>query len=89
MRSTDSSQTGRRRPIRVPVTTIFSRRDGIVDWRSSIDDSLDAVNIEVANSHLGLGLDADVWRIIADRIDTHSDCALNGSAVRKVPHDAR
>ncbi len=60
----------RRRPMRVPITTIYSRRDGVVDWRHAIDEHTPgAVNIEVASSHMGLGIDPDVWRIIADTID--------------------
>lgn len=60
-----------RRPIRVPVTTIYSRRDGIVDWRRAIDRAPRARNIEVASSHLGLGIDPDVWRAVADAIGEH------------------
>ena len=64
----------RRRPIRVPVTTIYSKRDGVVDWRSAIDDHTPtAVNVEVNSSHLGLGVDPDVWRIVADSIDVHDN----------------
>lgn len=64
----------RRRPIRVPVTTIYSRRDGVVDWRQAIDtDNPSATNIEVDSSHLGLGIDPDVWRLVADAIDHHRD----------------
>lgn len=59
----------RRRPIRVPVTAIYSRNDGVVDWRSAIDHAADAVNIEVHSSHLGLGLDPDVWENIATALD--------------------
>lgn len=61
---------GTQRPIRVPVTCIYSRRDGIVGWRYAMDHHTPtAVNIEVTSSHFGLGVDPDVWRIIADRID--------------------
>jgi hypothetical protein len=58
------------RPITVPVTAIFTRRDGIVDWRACIDrTSLEVEHVEVASTHLGLGIDPDVWRVIADRLD--------------------
>lgn len=64
----------RRRPIQPPVTTIYSRRDGVVDWRYAIDDHTPtAVNVEVGSSHLGLGIDPDVWRTIADAIDALAD----------------
>jgi len=58
-------------PIKVPVTVIYTKRDGIVDWRACIDrHSLEVEHIEVASTHLGLGIDPDVWRIIADRLAT-------------------
>lgn len=53
-------------------TTIYSRRDGVVDWRQAVDDhKSNAFNVEVGSSHIGLGVDPDVWRIIADTIDNH------------------
>ena len=57
-------------PLTMPVTSIYSRRDGIVDWLSCVDQRTPhAENIEVGSTHIGYGLDPDVWRIIADRID--------------------
>lgn len=56
-------------PITVPVTAIYTKRDGIVDWRACIDrHSVEVEHVEVASTHLGLGIDPDVWRIIADRL---------------------
>jgi alpha/beta superfamily hydrolase len=57
------------RPIRVPVTSIFSKRDGVVGWQASIDrHSPEADNIEVGATHLGLGISPDVYRIIARKL---------------------
>jgi triacylglycerol lipase len=39
-------------------TSIYSRRDGIVDWRACIDPSAEAV--EVNASHVGMALDPRV-----------------------------
>lgn len=62
------------RPIDVPITSIFSKKDGVVDWRTCIDSvSPRAENVEVTSSHLGMGIDPDVWRIVADRLDTAVD----------------
>jgi len=48
-------------PIRVPVTAIWSRRDGIVAWQAAIDRATPGVeNVEVGSCHWGLGLDPDV-----------------------------
>jgi len=55
--------------VSVPITAIHSRGDGIVPWRSCIDDvSPDVENIEVQSAHLGMGIDPDVWRIVTDRL---------------------
>lgn len=53
-------------PIRVPITAIFTRRDAAVDWRACIDrSSVDVTMVEVSSTHIGLGLDPDVWRTVA------------------------
>ena len=56
-------------PLRVPVTAIYSRGDGIVAWRACIDHfSPDVEHVEVGTTHLGLGFSADVYRVIAERL---------------------
>ena len=58
-------------PIEVPITAIHSRLDGIVDWLACIDEFSPQVrNIEVRSSHVGMGLDPDVWQIVADALAT-------------------
>ena len=53
-------------PIRVPVTAIWSRRDGIVAWRACVESVTPAAtNIEVRSSHWGLGFDPDAWEAVA------------------------
>lgn len=60
-----------RSPITVPITAIFTRRDGIVSWRACIDRaSPDVRHVEVSSTHLSLGIDPDVWRVVADRLAT-------------------
>lgn len=55
--------------IDVPLTVIFSRRDGIVAWEASIDDwSPRARHVEVKSTHLGLGIDPDVWLLVAEAL---------------------
>jgi pimeloyl-ACP methyl ester carboxylesterase len=50
-----------RSPIHVPVTAIWSRRDGIVAWQASVDDfTPGAENLEATSCHWGLGLDPEV-----------------------------
>lgn len=58
-------------PLQVPVTAIFSRRDGIVAWQACIDHFNQHVeHVEVRSSHFGLGFDPAVYRIIARRLHT-------------------
>ena len=57
--------------IRQPVTSIYSKQDGIVGWRASVDVyNAHARNIEVNSSHFGIGANGRVWRLIADVLAT-------------------
>ncbi len=61
-----ATKLDRDNPIRVPVTAIFTRNDGVVAWQACIDRTTPGVeHIEVRSTHLGLGLDPDVWRAVA------------------------
>lgn len=52
--------------IKQPVTSIYSRTDGVVSWRASVDTyNQHARNIEVSSSHFGLGANGKVWYLIA------------------------
>jgi pimeloyl-ACP methyl ester carboxylesterase len=63
-------ESARATPITVPITAIYSRTDGIVDWRSTIDRYNDDVtHIEVDSPHLTMGLDPKVWRAVAAALD--------------------
>lgn len=51
----------------VPVTVIYSRADRVVSWRACIDhESQDARHVEVRSTHVGMGVDPDVWRAVAE-----------------------
>jgi pimeloyl-ACP methyl ester carboxylesterase len=53
-------------PLTIPVTSIFTRRDGVVPWQASLDHhSADVTHIEVGSTHFSLGVDPDVWEIVA------------------------
>jgi triacylglycerol lipase len=54
----------------VPVTAIYSRSDGIVDWKGCIAESDSATldYVEVNDSHLGMAVSSEVFRIIAERL---------------------
>jgi pimeloyl-ACP methyl ester carboxylesterase len=56
-------------PPAVPTTSIYSRSDGIVAWRCSVNEpSPLAENIEIHASHLGMGLNPLALWAIADRL---------------------
>ena len=59
----------RQRPLSVPVTAIYSRRDGVVSWRACIDAQNAGVeHVEVSSTHTGLGFQAEVLAIVARRL---------------------
>lgn len=58
-----------RKPPPVPTTSIYSRTDGIVSWRCSVNEPAPlAENIELHASHLGMGLNPLALYVIADRL---------------------
>jgi len=58
-------------PPPVPTTAIFTKADGVVNWRTSLQwgDDHDVHNIRVAGSHIGLNLNAAVWFWIAKKLN--------------------
>jgi pimeloyl-ACP methyl ester carboxylesterase len=50
-------------PAEVPYVSIYSRRDGIVDWRACLDPG--AENVEVDASHIGMAAHAGTYEAIA------------------------
>ncbi len=58
-----------RTPIRVPVTAIWSRRDGIVAWQACVDVFTPEVeNLEATSCHWALGLDREVLAALPERL---------------------
>lgn len=68
----DFNRDGRaayRPPLSVPSTSIYSRTDGVVNWRTSlIRQSEISENIQVYGSHCGLGFNNSAVFAIADRL---------------------
>ena len=58
-----------RLPVDVPMTSVYSRSDGIVPSRTSVlAPRPHAENVEVLGSHLGLGHNPAVLVVVADRL---------------------
>lgn len=53
------------KPIRCPMASIYSKRDGIVAWQASVDSRSPRIrHIEVESSHLALGFSGQVLAIV-------------------------
>jgi pimeloyl-ACP methyl ester carboxylesterase len=56
-------------PLPVPSTAIYTRTDGIVDWRTTVQRTDErSENIEVRGSHCGLGVNPAAILAMADRL---------------------
>ena len=56
-------------PQPVPTTAIYSKQDGVVDWRSCLEaPSHQTENLEVTSSHLGMTVHPSVLYILANRL---------------------
>ena len=67
MRARASRRAGSRCRPDVSFTAIYSKRDGIVDWRACVDPL--AVPVEVTASHAGLAFDPRVIREVLAALD--------------------
>ena len=59
-------------PSKVGYIALYSRTDGIVDWRSCVDPQADDC-IEIHGSHCGMGLNPEAYRAIAGALASFSD----------------
>jgi pimeloyl-ACP methyl ester carboxylesterase len=65
---------GLRRALPMPSTSVYSRWDGVVDWRACLQTvGPTSENIGVRASHLGMGVDPAVLWVIADRLAQPAD----------------
>jgi len=71
-------------PKDVSFTAIYSRRDGIVDWRACVDPEARAV--EVTASHVGMALDPRVCDLVTEalRLPVRSGRGVAGLSVLEV-----
>ena len=54
-------------PARIHQVAVYSKKDGVVDWQTCINGSL-KTDVEVESSHVGMAWNAQVYRIIAERL---------------------
>ncbi len=54
-------------PGRVPYTAIFTKSDGVIDWRSCLTGDGE-IDVEVGGTHAGLAFNANAYHTIACRL---------------------
>jgi pimeloyl-ACP methyl ester carboxylesterase len=58
-------------PPPVPTTAVYSRGDGVVNWRTSVQDEghhCDTESIRVVGSHCGMTMNPTIWYLVAERL---------------------
>lgn len=62
-------------PPPVPSTSVYTKSDGVVHWKSCIEDDTPTTdNIEVDGSHCGLGFNPDVMGVLAAKLSMKDGC---------------
>jgi pimeloyl-ACP methyl ester carboxylesterase len=65
----EQAELNRVQPIQVPLTILFSKRDEVVHWPACIDKSSpQTVHVEIGSTHVGMGIDPDVWSLSAQAL---------------------
>jgi pimeloyl-ACP methyl ester carboxylesterase len=67
-------------PTDVAYTAIWSRNDGIVDYRACLDPA--ATHVEVRASHIGMAVDPRVSDRVLDALASHRQAAAAGAHLR-------
>jgi triacylglycerol lipase len=72
------ARSGEPFPRGVRFVSVYSRSDGIVDWRACLDPA--AEQVEVDSSHIGMAVHADVFRAVARALAARRSGALRAAA---------
>ena len=67
------------RTINVPVSALYSKSDGVVAWQACIDPDPAVEHHEVSASHVGMGCNAQVFRLVARLLATDAPAATERS----------
>lgn len=57
--------------ISVPVTALYSKVDQVVPPSHALAFDEPTETVEIASTHFAMGIDPDVWRLVADRLAAH------------------
>ena len=61
-------------PTSVPNLAVYTKMDGVVDWRYCINDD-PATNVEVKGTHVGLAFNHQVYKVIAEQLHSTKQAA--------------
>lgn len=67
-------------PSKVALTSIYTRNDGLVEWRSCRTGNPDA-DVEVSGTHTGLAFNPAVYKVIAERLAISRQSAKAAASV--------
>ena len=70
-------------PAEVRRVSVWSKSDGIVDWRASVVD--EGRNVEVVGSHIGLAVNPQVYRALASILERPARCAERRTSLASRP----
>ena len=60
-------------PIQVPMSIIFTKKDSVVTWSACLDNVSENVqHYEVQSTHLSLGIDPKVWKIVRNHLQQYA-----------------
>jgi pimeloyl-ACP methyl ester carboxylesterase len=76
-------------PRGVALVSVYSRSDGIVDWRSCLDPHATEL-VEISASHCGMAVSAAGWRAVADALESFAAAPArrSGGQLRRLPRAA-
>jgi triacylglycerol lipase len=53
----------------IPLVSVYSKSDGVVDWRSCLDPHATEL-VEIRASHCGMAVSRGAWRAVAEALDS-------------------
>ena len=80
VRFADWADLGKPLPPSVGYLCVYSRSDGIVDWRACLDEG--AEHLEVRSSHCGMSLNPDAYRATARALQSFCEPAARTASRR-------
>jgi len=76
----------------IPLVSVYSKSDGVVDWRSCLDPHATEL-VEIGASHCGMAVSRAAWRAVAEALESFRDAderrrPSRGAQVHPLPRAA-